>query len=178
MGIIFLLQFFLFTSTFAINQTAILDLVNYYRKLHSAPPVTYNVIMDPQTQIWAQHLATTNTLVHSVSGGLYGENLGMTSFGGIENIIKLWYDEINNYNFSNPGYSIATGHFTQLVWVGTNSISVASYSGQGGVFIVMRFYPAGNVLGLFKGNVLPLRVEPPISSSLEPKNQYLCICEC
>lgn len=166
----------------AINQTGVIDIVNYYRHLNLAPSVTYNNVMDSQTQLWAQHLADTGTLIHSVSGGLYGENLGMITSGGWENIIKMWYDEVNNYNFSNPGFSSSTGHFTQLVWVGTSSISMATSTNQNGVvFVVMRFFPAGNILGLFQANVLRPQDKPkpkPLPIPGVPKGQYLCICDC
>ena len=168
----------------AINQTNVIDIVNNYRYLNSAPPVVYNNMMDTQTQLWAQHLAETGTLIHSVSSSLYGENLGMISGGGWENIIKMWYDEVNNYNFSNPGFSSSTGHFTQLVWVGTTSISMATATSKGGIFVVMRFFPAGNVLGLFQANVLrPLPVQIPVIDKPQlipgvPNGQYLCICDC
>ena len=176
--------FFMFVTTLmsvnAINQSGVVDLVNYYRHLNSAPPVVYNNVMDSQTQIWAQHLASTGILIHSVSSGLYGENLGMISSGsGWENIVKMWYDEINHYNFSNPGFSSATGHFTQLVWVGTNSISMATATTEsGGTFVVMRFFPAGNILGLFQSNVLPLQIPPTQHPIISKGTQYLCICDC
>jgi hypothetical protein len=33
-----------------------------------------------------------------------------------------WYNEVSKYNYRNPGFSMATGHFTQLVWKNTKSI--------------------------------------------------------
>ena len=31
-------------------------------------------------------------------------------------VVLIRYDEIQYYNYSNPAFSAATGHFTQLIW--------------------------------------------------------------
>lgn len=68
----------------------------------------------------------------------------------------MWYEEINKYRFNNPGFSSGTGHFTQLVWVGSREIGVAkAASPSGAQYVVARYYPAGNVLGSFPANVKP-----------------------
>ena len=34
-----------------------------------------------------------------------------------EEVVDSWYSEIRNYDFNRPGFSPATGHFTQVgVW--------------------------------------------------------------
>jgi hypothetical protein len=50
------------------------------------------------------------------SGGPYGENLYATSGGPVDAyaVVKPWYDEVSKYDFNNPGFSGATGHFTQV----------------------------------------------------------------
>lgn len=68
----------------------------------------------------------------------------------------MWYEEINKYRFNNPGFSSGTGHFTQLVWVGSREMGVAkAASSSGAQYVVARYYPAGNVLGAFPANVKP-----------------------
>jgi glioma pathogenesis-related protein 2 len=49
------------------------------------------------------------------------------------------------------------GHFTQVVWKGSREIGVGRSFAEGGlrVFVVCNYYPAGNVIGRFKDNVLP-----------------------
>ena len=68
----------------------------------------------------------------------------------------MWYDEVKDYNFKNPGGAGGTGHFTQVVWVGSQEMGVAkSGEGSGTQFVVARYYPPGNVIGHFPENVKP-----------------------
>ena len=64
---------------------------------------------------------------------------------------KKWYDEIKNYNFtkgakiSEKGEQI--GHFTQVVWKGTNQVGFGSALDEAGcIHIVAFYYPYGNVV--------------------------------
>lgn len=70
------------------------------------------------------------------------------------------YEEINKYDFKNPGYKSGFGHFTQIVWKSSRKLGlgVAKCQKNGGnsVYIVARYFPAGNMLRQFEQNVLPL----------------------
>lgn len=75
------------------------------------------------------------------------------------NAIKLWYDEIQYYDWNNPGFSSAAGHFTQVVWrssveigIGIATVPDATYRIRSVVCISYR--PPGNYLGQFEQNVL------------------------
>lgn len=53
---------------------------------------------------------------------------------------------------------ICLGHFTQVVWKDTKSIGVAMVKNKSGKFVVVaNYYPAGNVQGQYKKNVLKLK---------------------
>jgi len=57
----------------------------------------------------------------SHSGGPFGENIA----AGLANataVVDAWADESALYNFNNPGFSEATGHFTQVVWKAPMSV--------------------------------------------------------
>ena len=68
----------------------------------------------------------------------------------------MWYDEVKKFNFKNVSHQPGTGHFTQVVWVGSEELGVAKAEASGGgQYVVARYSPAGNVLSQFKGNVNP-----------------------
>jgi hypothetical protein len=73
-------------------------------------------------------------------------------YGSIADSVQAWYNEISDYDFNNPGYSDATGHFTQVVWVGSTEVGCAWVSCNGengtpGYYLMCEYSPAGNVLG-------------------------------
>ncbi|VDD85179.1 unnamed protein product [Enterobius vermicularis] len=81
----------------------------------------------------------------------------MGSGNTCENAVKSWYDEVQYYNYSCPGFCANTGHFTQLVWKSSQRVGVgiAKSSRTGMTVVVANYYPAGNMMGQFPSNVLP-----------------------
>ena len=69
-----------------------------------------------------------------------------------------WYNEISMYSYSSPGFSSATGHFTQVIWQGSTQvgIGIAFSTNNQSATVVANYYPAGNVIGSFPANVLPV----------------------
>jgi hypothetical protein len=68
--------------------------------------------------------------------------------------------QVKLYNFGTPGFNMATGGFTQLVWRGTTKLGCGAavcgkFNGQ--VLVVCNYSPGGNIVneGYFKANVLP-----------------------
>ena len=93
----------------------------------------------------------------------YGENLyGCWASRGIcitgEQASQDWYDEVSAYDFKNPGFSSATGHFTQLVWKGSTQIGCgAACSSSNWCYVTCNYYPPGNYLSQFANNVFPFK---------------------
>lgn len=86
----------------------------------------------------------------------YGENIFWVSAGSPDGTVatKAFYDEIKDYNFDNGGFSMATGHFTQVVWRGSKNLGIGiAKSGKGGTYVVANYDPPGNYYGQFKENV-------------------------
>lgn len=76
-------------------------------------------------------------------------------------MVEAWGDERKLYNFDRPtGFSMSTGHFTQLIWKNTNSVGCgrvdcdnSATDGASGWLVVCEYWPAGNVIGDFKNQV-------------------------
>ncbi len=65
----------------------------------------------------------------------------------------MWYNEYDLYNFGNPGFSGATGHFTQVVWKGSKRLGMGFAYGNGRYYAVANYDPPGNMQGAFRANV-------------------------
>ncbi|AAS50188.1 AAL178Wp [Eremothecium gossypii ATCC 10895] len=140
----------------AVNNTfasAVLDLHNDYRRRHHAVPLRWNSTLYTHAQHYANRILCNGSLVHS--GLPHGENLALGYSPAAA--VTAWYDEIAEYDFSTPGFSHATGHFTQLVWRSTTSVGCA-YVMCGpcyGLYIICQYDPPGNVADQYVANVLP-----------------------
>lgn len=137
-------------------QKESLDAHNQYRAQHGAPPLKWSSKLASDAEKWAKQLVKLNRLQHHT--GDDGENLAYASGYELtgQRAVDMWYEEIKDYNFGNPGFSSGTGHFTQVIWVGSQEVGVAKASNANGTqFVVARYYPAGNVLGRFPENVQP-----------------------
>ena len=132
---------------------------NNYRKIHHAEPLTLNRELCKIAQNYAEHLANVGRLQHSDNcyhNDAMGENLycclGKDPTGS--SVTTSWYSEIKSYDYSGD-WSNGTGHFTQVVWKETKEVGFGICKAPSGkIFVVANYYPAGNVLGFFKYNVL------------------------
>jgi hypothetical protein len=146
-----------------------------YRAKNQAPPLSYNATIADFSKQWSNYLLKNSLFQHSGTQ-LYGENLAYFEGYGSDavTLVKLsidaWYNEISSYDFKNPGFSEATGHFTCLVWLTSREygISIAFDPVTTKAIITMNTSPPGNVIGQFAENVLPLispviPVPPPVN---------------
>ncbi|CAF3322744.1 unnamed protein product [Rotaria socialis] len=126
-------------------QKQALDAHNVYRARHCAQPLVLDDALSRSAQNYAQKLASTNSFQHSGTQGV-----GATA-------VKLWYDEIKQYNFNSGGFSSATGHFTQVVWKGSRKLGMGVAYSNGGrsAYVVAQYTPPGNYMGRFTANVRP-----------------------
>ncbi|ANB14850.1 Pry2p [Sugiyamaella lignohabitans] len=126
----------------------ILDAHNQDRAKHSASPLVWNATL----AAYAQQYLDNQNCVFAHSGGPYGENIA-SGYGSPSDAIGAWYGEVSQYNFLTGLFSEATGHFTQVVWAGTEQIGCAQVSCSGGAFFACEYYPRGNIIGEFLENV-------------------------
>ena len=132
---------------------------NKYRERHNVGPVSLNDTLTESAQDWANYLLRENKFKHSENHDV-GENLDF-SFASpprppnASATVGRWYNEIEDYDFNNPGWQPGTGHFTQVVWAASSQIGVGVASAGGINFVVAQYSPRGNILGQFEDNVLP-----------------------
>jgi uncharacterized protein YkwD len=134
----------------------LLERHNTLRAEHGAPALKWNSDIEKFAQEWANKIAKEDSMYHRNPND-YGENIhwisGAEPTG--ESVTNSWYNEINYYDFSKPGFSMKTGHFTQVVWVGSTEIGCGqAKSKRGGIYIVCNYNPPGNYSGQFPKNVL------------------------
>jgi uncharacterized protein YkwD len=126
-----------------------------HRAKHCAPALVWSKDVARAAQAWADRLARDCSFNHSNSK--YGENLWAGSAGAFStrHVVDTWYGEVAKYDFKRPGFSMNTGHFTQVVWVGTKRLGCGTATCKGNRIWVCNYDLPGNVEGQFKENVLP-----------------------
>ncbi|OZJ02524.1 hypothetical protein BZG36_04265 [Bifiguratus adelaidae] len=131
----------------------VLKLHNKYRAIHHAPALTWSSKLASSAHAWASQCDFKH------SGDRYGENLAL-GYKDWNAAVGAWYDEGKHYNYNKGGFSIATGHFTQVVWKSTKQLGCAAVTCPklGGTYYVCQYNPPGNVIDVhnaaFKRNVL------------------------
>jgi uncharacterized protein YkwD len=138
------------------EATAWLDAHNRVREKHCAAALTWSPKLAQVAQRWANSLRDKGCLFGH-SGGSLGENLAAGTAGTLDpgSVVKMWYDEVAQYRFPDGGFSMKTGHFTQVVWRGTKQVGCGRSLCKGMDIWVCEYDPAGNWEGQYRQNVLP-----------------------
>lgn len=135
---------------------AILDAHNALRAQHCAAPLAWSDTVARAAKTWVDRLAARGcVLQHSETN--YGENIagGSASTQSPEQVVNMWYRERDGYDFARGGFSMRTGHFTQVVWRGSQQLGCASATCGDMRLWVCNYDPPGNMQGDFQRNVLP-----------------------
>jgi pathogenesis-related protein 1 len=137
------------------GMDGILEAHNRHRAAHCAPPLAWSDELADVAQGWADQLAKRGCAFDH-SSSKYGENLAAGS-GSMapDRAAELWYDERKHHDYKRGGFSMKTGHFTQLVWVGSQRLGCGTTTCKGKQIWVCNYDPPGNVQGQFATNVLP-----------------------
>jgi uncharacterized protein YkwD len=133
-----------------------LDAHNRLRAKHCAAPLSWSARLADVAQHWANALRDRGcSFGHS--GGTFGENLAAGTIGTLDPaaVVQMWYDEIAQYRFPDGGFSMKTGHFTQVVWRGSRRVGCGHSQCKGMDILVCEYDPAGNWEGQYRENVLP-----------------------
>lgn len=75
----------------------------------------------------------------------------------VREAVIAWYNEVKHYNYNHGGFSMATGHFTAMVWKASTELGIG-VCWLGGTIIVAGCYKVfPNMQGHFTANVLRYR---------------------
>ncbi|CAH3022223.1 unnamed protein product, partial [Porites evermanni] len=100
-----------------VDATDCLKAHNNRRALHGTPALVWNNSLTQHAQEWAEYLLSNGSLVHA-SGIDEGENLAWgygPTFRTCVQAMEGWLIYLIFYDYDNPGFSKATGHFTQVL---------------------------------------------------------------
>ena len=151
------------SSSFSLRD-AVLNSHNSYRGRHHAQAMTWDANAARFAQNWCDFISSKDSFAHSVNSQ-YGENLFKSFSSRINNddayfgkaATKSWYDEVKDYDYSSPGFSKATGHFTQVVWRASTGlgcgISRGEEDGWKTTYVCCSYFPPGNYRNRFTDNV-------------------------
>mmetsp|Transcript_4975 Transcript_4975/g.8843 ORF Transcript_4975/g.8843 Transcript_4975/m.8843 type:complete len:142 (-) Transcript_4975:378-803(-) len=132
-----------------------LDLHNKYRSWHDAPPLCWSSQVGNSAQYWADTLKSQyNCQMNHNRDDDYGENLGR-GYRTLNGAIDAWYEEEELYNYNSPGFSMDTGHFTQVVWKDTEYLGCGIADCGSQKIYVCQYDPPGNFRGRYEQNVTP-----------------------
>ena len=126
---------------------------NKYRAQHGAPPLQWSSEAASKAKSWVSHIASKKVLEHGNHEGM-GQNIAnkMSSAPDVDlsgqEAVDMWYNEIKDYDYNNPGFAMNTGHFTQVVWAETTQVGAAKAKNGNAVFVVANYLPPGNVSGV------------------------------
>jgi len=165
------------------DQGACVNDANKYRGLHrNTPSLSGDSRLTTLAQRWADTLLSkmitdiragrSPRLQHDPNNRKYktGENVYYANTyeqGGIETFCKKadksWYSEIKDYSFSSHrSTGGVTGHFTQMVWVGSKKVGYGyaaqqhpKYPSNRVIIVVAKYSPPGNYRGEYANNVMP-----------------------
>ena len=131
---------------------------NEYRKEHDADDLQLDTELIKIAENYAKKLADENRTGHSGNKNSKGESLGenLYHWWGPKNLItdqendavRLWYEEIDLYDFDKGCYQQGTGHFTQLIWKDTKKVGCAAARDASSTIlkVVCNYYPMGNIV--------------------------------
>ena len=119
------------------------------------------------SQKYSDKLARESEL--EFSGNKYkGEDLGEIIFcckseTSPKELVDIWYNEGSyNYNYKKEEANI----FTQMIWKNSKSLGIGhTLAKDNKIYVVVNFYPEGNVKGQFSKNVFPVKINSENNSS-------------
>jgi hypothetical protein len=140
-------------------RQVMLDRHNNARRAVGVAPLDWDDALADDALAYARELARTRRFQHSRQPngpGHQGENLftGTRSAYSYAEMVQFWIDEKKWFvdrptpDVSTTGRGEDVGHYTQIIWRDTTRVGCAVASNDSADFLVCRYWPTGNVIGL------------------------------
>ena len=149
------------TLTIPRETAAAMRIVLLHNQIRSAAgvgPVYWDSSLAAAADRYAAELARTGRWGHSplAARAGQGENLWMGTRGGfnVDQMVGAWASEGRWFRrgrfpqVSATGNWIQIGHYTQMIWPGSVRVGCAVRSSARNDYLVCRYSPAGNVMGV------------------------------
>ncbi|WP_299406983.1 CAP domain-containing protein [Acaryochloris sp. IP29b_bin.148] len=122
---------------------------NQWRQRTGIPPLTWSDKLANHAQAWANHLAHDNFKLYHRPNNPYGENLTWAAHQQLSptQVVNMWGDEVQHYNYDTNQCSAVCGHYTQLVWQNTTEVGCANVRSGHQEIWVCNYNPPGNYRG-------------------------------
>jgi hypothetical protein len=130
---------------------------NAERQRKGAVPLEWSPLLAQEAQSWAERLAHDDRMYHSdrATRRGAGENLwsGTSGYFSADDMLGAFLGERKAYkpgifpDVSKTGRWQDVGHYTQVIWPGTQQVGCAVSHNKAREFLVCRYWPAGNVFG-------------------------------
>jgi uncharacterized protein YkwD len=140
------------------DQQQLLASHNKERAKFGAAPLIWSDQLARDSESWAAELAKRGVMQHASADvrKKAGENLwvGTTGYYLPWQMIQSFIDEKKYFkpgvfpNVATTGNWVQVGHYTQLVWPETKEVGCALADGKQDTFLVCRYMPAGNIVGV------------------------------
>lgn len=143
----------------ALMRATVLGAQNRARAAYGSVPLLWNNALAADALAYARTLARENRFAHDPQRGAkvrQGENLWMGTRGAFDyaTMAAGWVDERKDFkpgrfpDISRTGNWSVVGHYTQIIWPGTTSVGCAVAGNASDDYLVCRYLPAGNVVGV------------------------------
>lgn len=119
-------------------------------------PLRWSARLEGQALVWAETLAGQDRMEHARQRHGAGENLWMGPAGyySAHDMVGSFIAEKRLFRpgvfpaNSASGRWADVGHYTQLIWPGTQELGCALARNERNDFLVCRYWPAGNTIGV------------------------------
>jgi len=143
----------------ALLRQVVLARHNDTRRAVGVAPLAWDDGLAAHAMDYARELARTRRFQHApqpMGPGREGENLftGTRDAYSYAEMIQYWIDERKWFvntpapDFSTTGNGEAVAHYTQIIWRTTTRVGCAVASNDRDDYLVCRYAPPGNVIGL------------------------------